>query len=117
MVPNYQIWMNPITKVDLSLDHYAKESLMIIFEPKNFTLSFDQFSEQLQHFLDELFPLRSASEVSYFKSYIGVRYKIDFSYDKDGRAVIWIGFVEKRSLEKEIKRKIITFVENKKKSE
>lgn len=115
MVPNYQIWMNPITKVDLSLDHYAKESLIIVFEPKNFILSFDQFSEQLQHFLDELFPLRSASEVSYFKSYIGVGYKIDFTYDKDGKANIWIGFVEKRYLEKEIKKKIIAFVESKKK--
>lgn len=75
--------MNPITKVDLALDHYAKESLMIIYDPQKFTISFDQFSEELQQFLDNLFPLKSASEVSYFKSYIGVRYKMDFTYDNE----------------------------------
>ena len=90
---------------------------MIVFDPKIFSISFDIFSEKLQNFLDVLFPLRSASEVSYFKSYIGVRYKIDFTYNTDGKANIWIGFVEKRSLEAEIKKKIIAFVEKNKKSD
>lgn len=117
IIPNYQVWMNPITKVDLALDHYAKESLMIIFDPQKFTISFDQFSGELQQFLDNLFPLKSASEVSYFKSYIGVRYKMDFTYDNEWRANVWIGFVEKRSLERELKKKILTFVEKMKKAD
>jgi hypothetical protein len=64
------MWNNPIVKVDLSLDNFAKDSLTIIYEPKNFNISFEDFSKNLKKFLDDLFPLRSASDVDYFKSYI-----------------------------------------------
>ena len=36
VIPNYQMWNNPIVKVDLSLDNYAKDSLTIVYEPRNF---------------------------------------------------------------------------------
>jgi hypothetical protein len=64
------MWNNPIVKVDLSLDNYAKDSLTIVYEPKNFNISFDEFSTELKEFLDNLFTKRSASNVAYFKSYI-----------------------------------------------
>jgi hypothetical protein len=64
------MWNNPITKVDLSLDNYAKDSLTIIYDPKNFDKSFEDFSIGLKDFLDNLFTKRSASNVAYFKSYI-----------------------------------------------
>ena len=51
MIPNYQMWNNPIVKVDLSLDNYAKDSLTIVYEPKNFNISFDEFSTELKEFL------------------------------------------------------------------
>jgi len=117
VIPNYQMWNNPIVKVDLSLDNFAKDSLTIIYEPKNFNISFEDFSKNLKNFLDDLFPLRSASDVDYFKSYIWVKYKIDYRYDWDWKANIRIWFVEKRSKAKLVKEKIISFVENQKKVE
>lgn len=117
VIPNYQMWNNPIVKVDLSLDNYAKDSLTIVYEPKNFNISFEEFSDNLKKYLDNLFPVKSASNVAYFKSYIWVKYKIDYKYDWDWKANIRIWFVEKRSKAKHIKEKIISFVEDQKKAE
>ena len=117
VIPNYQMWNNPIVKVDLSLDNYAKDSLTIVYEPKNFNISFGEFSDNLKKYLDNLFPVKSASNVAYFKSYIWVKYKIDYKYDWDWKANIRIWFVEKRLKAKHIKEKIISFVEDQKKTE
>jgi len=116
VIPNYQMWNNPIIKIDLSLDNYSKDSLTLIYDPKIFSKSFKDFSINLKTFLDDIFPLRSASDVAYFKSYIWVKYKIDYKYDWDWKANIWIWFVEKRSKAKPIKEKIISFVEDQKKT-
>ena len=99
------------------IDNYTKDSLTIIYDPKNFDKSFEDFSTGLKGFLDNLFTKRSASNVAYFKSYIWVKYKIDYKYDWDWKANIWIWFVEKRSKAKHIKEKIISFVEDQKKTE
>ena len=117
VIPNYQMRNNPITKVDLSLDNYTKDSLTIIYDPKNFDKSFEDFSTELKDFLDNLLTKRSASNVAYFKSYIWVKYKIDYKYDWDWKANIRIWFVEKRSKSKHIKEQIISFVENQKKTD
>ena len=116
-IPNYQLWNNPIVKVDLSLDNYAKDSLTVIYDPKNYDMSFKEFSKELKHYLNILFPVKSASETWYFISYIWVKYKIDYSYNSDWKATIWIWFVEKRLKAKEIKEKIIAYIEDKKKTE
>lgn len=117
IIPNYQMWNNPITKIDLALDNYTKDSLTILYTPKDFNENFSNFSTNLKHFLDNIFPIKSASDVAYFKSYIWVKYKIDYKYDSDGKACIWIWFVEKRSKAKHIKEKILIFVEDQKKAE
>ena len=116
-IPNYQLWNNPIIKVDLSLDNNAKDSLTIIYDPKVYNISFKEFSNELKTYLNTLFPVKSASETGYFISYIWVKYKWDVTYNSDWRATIRIWFVEKRTKAKEIKEKIISFVEDKKKTE
>ena len=90
IIPNHQIWTNPVVKVDLSLDNITKHSLTLVYDGTTFLLPFDEFIQELEAFLLGLMPIKAASQVSYFKSYIGVRYKIDFTYDKDGKPCIWI---------------------------
>lgn len=114
IIPNHQIWTNPVVKVDLSLDNITKHSLTLVYDGTNFLLPFDEFIQELEAFLLGLMPIKAASQVSYFKSYIGVRYKIDFTYDKDGKPCIWIWFVAKRSDWIRIKKAILSFVEAKK---
>ena len=114
IIPNHQIWTNPVVKVDLSLDNVTKHSLTLVYDGANFLLPFDEFIQELETFLLGLMPIKAASQVSYFKSYIGVRYKIDFTYDKDGKPCVWIWFVAKRSDWIRIKKAILSFVEAKK---
>lgn len=114
IIPNHQIWTNPVVKVDLSLDNVTKHSLTLVYDGTNFLLPFDEFIQELEAFLLGLMPIKAASQVSYFKSYIGVRYKIDFTYDKDGKPCVWIWFVAKRSDWIRIKKAILSFVEAKK---
>lgn len=114
IIPNHQIWTNPVVKVDLSLDNVTKHSLTLVYDGTNFLLPFDEFIQELEAFLLGLMPIKAASQVSYFKSYIGVRYKIDFTYDKDGKPCVWIWFVAKRSEWVRIKKAILSFVEAKK---
>ena len=114
IIPNHQIWTNPVVKVDLSLDNITKHSLTLVYDGTNFLLPFDEFIQELEAFLLGLMPIKAASQVSYFKSYIGVRYKIDFTYDKDGKPCVWIWFVAKRSDWIRIKKAILSFVEAKK---
>ena len=116
-IPNYQLWNNPIVKVDLSLDNIAKDSLTVIYDPKNYNMSFKEFSKELKRYLNALFPIKSASDTWYYISYIWVKYKIDYTYSSDWKATIRIWFVENRLKAKEIKEKIITFIEDKKKTE
>lgn len=117
IIPNHQIWANPIVKVDLDIDHYGKHSFTLLYEPKLFIMPFDQFIDELEKVLNKLLPMRSAAQVAYYKSYIGVRYKMDFHYDSDGRAAIWIAFIAKREKAIKLKKEIIAFVESKKKIE
>ena len=116
-IPNYQLWNNPIVKVDLSLDNIAKDSLTVVYDPKNYNMSFKEFSKELKRYLNALFPIKSASDTWYYISYIWVKYKIDYTYSSDWKATIRIWFVENRLKAKEIKEKIITFIEDKKKTE
>lgn len=115
-IPNYQLRNNPVVKIDLALDNYAKDSLTIIYDPKNYTQSFKDFSKDLKEYLDELLPVKTAAETAYYISYIGVKYKIDYTYNSEWKATIRIWFVEKRLMSKELKEKIISFVEDKKKT-
>ena len=61
--------------------------------------------------------MRVAYDLYYLKSYIWVKYKIYYKYYWDEKANIWIWFVERRSKAKHIKEKIISFVEDQKKTE
>lgn len=116
-IPNYKMWENPIVKIDLSLDSHTKDSLTIIYDPSIFKESFWDFSNSLKEFLDKLLHTKSALNVSFFRSYIWVKYKIDYKYDWNWKANIRIWFVEKRSKIKQIKEKILCFIEDQKKSE
>lgn len=113
-VPNYQTWNNPIGKIDLSLDWYAKESLTIVYNSNKYKSSFSEFNSNLRELLDWIFSVRWASKVSYFKSYIWVKYKIDYTYDKDWNVNIRLWFISKRFKAQNVKSKIISFVEDQK---
>ena len=67
IIPNHQIWTNPVVKVDLSLDNVTKHSLTLVYDGANFLLPFDEFIQELEAFLLGLMPIKAASQVSILK--------------------------------------------------
>lgn len=111
VIPNNQIRSHPIVRLDLRQDAITRVSLKIPYSYDLYGMSFDDFSCQLKTYLDDLLPVKSAANVSHFKSYIGTRYKMDFSYEKDGILIVRIGFITKRSESFPLKSQIISFLE------
>lgn len=111
LIPNNQVRLNVITKVNLSRETYTRSSLIIPYDAKLFPDSFDETVQKIQTFLNNLLPLRAASQVGHFKTYIGVRYKMGYDY-KDDKSLIRIGYLTSRTEEMETKRQILSFIEN-----
>lgn len=113
-IPNNQLWLNPINKLNLSHDNYTKESIIIPFSNEEFSLPFDQTVKEIKKFLNNYLPLRAASQVGNYKTYIGKRYKMSFTY-QDGKTHIWIGFLTRRKDEESKMYTILAFIESLKK--
>lgn len=111
LIPNNQIWQNVVTKVNLSTQTYSKGELNIPYDNEVFQDNFENTVKKIEKFLNDLLPLRAASQVWHFKSYIGVRYKLGFSY-KDEKSRIRIWFIVRRSEEMPLLRQILSFIES-----
>jgi small-conductance mechanosensitive channel len=111
IIPNNQVWSHPIVRLDLRQDAITRITLKIPYTFALYALNFSSFLDQLKHHLDTTLPLKSAADVSHFKTYIGTRYKIDFDYEKDGTLIVWIGIIAKNSERSRIKFQIISFLE------
>lgn len=113
-IPNNQLRLHPISKINLSQDNYTKESLNINYNHEKFRYSFDQTVTKLQNFLNDYLPLRAASQVGNYKTYIGKKYKMSFSY-QNGESHIRIGFLTRRKDEEHKMHDIVSFIESLKK--
>lgn len=113
-IPNNQLRLNPINKLNLSHENYTKESIVIPYTHEEFIFPFDQTVKKIQNFLNNYLPLRAASQVGNYKTYIGKKYKMSFSY-QDGKTHIWIGFLTRRKDEESKMYTILSFIENLKK--
>lgn len=113
-IPNNQLWLHPICKINLSHENYTKESINIPYEKDTFIYSFDETVKKLQDFLDETLELRAAAQVGNYKTYIWVRYKMSYCY-QEGKTNIRIWFITRRKDETGKLYKILSFIESLKK--
>ncbi|MDO4714365.1 MAG: hypothetical protein Q4B28_07150 [bacterium] len=104
-----------MSRVSLAPETYTKASLLIPYSNEIFDYSFDETVEKIQTFLDAFLPRRAASQVGYFKTYIGVKYKLTFSYEEE-KSRIHIGWIVKRAEKAQIMRVILAFIEGLKKT-
>lgn len=114
-IANNQLRTHPISKINLSHDNYTKESLYIPYSTENFIHNFDQTVKKLQTFLDNYLPMRAASQVGNYKTYIGKKYKMSFGYE-DGKSYIRVGFLTRRKDEGHKMHDIVSFIESLKKN-
>ena len=74
-------------------------------------MSFNDFTLQVETYLDNLLPRRQMTKVGYFRGYAGVRYKLNFDYNDKGEIVVKISFIARSQKAVEFKESIICFIE------
>jgi hypothetical protein len=113
VVPSHRLITESIKKEDLHTNSIRKELVKIPFINQDFTLSFEEFVQQLELYVGTLLPLMTRRNCGNYQTYMGHKYKMDIDYLEDKCVIITIGIVGKWSQNVENKKKIITFVESK----
>ncbi len=114
-IPNYQFSWTPVERMEMKSNSYMLVSLNIPFESDLFKKPFAEFVSDLRTFLDGMLPKRTIKKVGYFRSYVGYRYKIEYSYDSDARIIMHITFVSQSKRIPDRKERIIDYIESCKK--
>lgn len=114
-IPNYQFTWTPVERMQMKSNSYMLVSLNIPFESSLFRQTFAEFVKDLRLHLDGMLPKRTIKKVGYFRSYVGYRYKIEYSYDQDARIILHITFVSQSKRIPDRKERIIDYIESCKK--
>ncbi|HXK37466.1 MAG TPA: hypothetical protein VJ579_00135 [Candidatus Paceibacterota bacterium] len=114
-IPNYQFTWTPVERMQMKSNSYMLVKMNIPFESSLFKQTFAEFVKDLRAHLDEMLPRRTIKKVGYFRSYVGYRYKIEYSYDLDARIILHITFVSQSKRIPDRKERIIDYVESCKK--
>jgi hypothetical protein len=114
-IPNYQFTWTPVERMQMKSNSYMLVSLNIPFESSLFKQTFAEFVKNLREHLDGMLPKRTIKKVGYFRSYVGYRYKIEYSYDQDARIILHITFVSQSKRIPDRKERIIDYIESCKK--
>ncbi len=115
IIQNFHFSTMPIERQEMKSHSYLMASIEIPYDSNEYSDSFKDYIVKLKEFLDGLLPSRGMNSVGYYRSYSGVRYKINYTYDKDARVIVHISFVSKPRRISDRKEKIISFVESCKK--
>lgn len=114
-IPNYQFTWTPVERMQMKSNSYMLVSLNIPFETSLFKKPFAEFIVDLKAHLDGMLPRRTIKKVGFFRSYVGYRYKIEYSYDPDARILMHITFVSQSRRIADRKERIIDYIESCKK--
>lgn len=114
VIPNYQVWWKPITRLDLSFNSYKKQSVTVVYDSTVMEITFDQFVEQIETFLVGYLPKISRKAYKNFKSYSGLQYKLNYelwAYKDDRHLIeVEIKFITLISSAPQHKKAIISFI-------
>jgi Mechanosensitive ion channel len=115
VIPSYRFLTETIKKEDLHTDSIRKELLRIPFRTDDFTIDFATFIRALETFLDNELNTLSKKNCGNYQAYIGHRYKMDIDYLEDKCITITVGLVGSWEANVQNKKKIVSFVESRKK--
>jgi hypothetical protein len=115
VIPNSRFILEPVEKQDVKNRSYRKIELRPVFNPEEYEISFDVWLSLLKEKLNTLLSKRSLKDVGNFKSHSGLKYKLQYEYDKDGCVVIQISFITSVKSLQDKKEQIVSFIESTKK--
>lgn len=78
ILSNKTVWENAIVRVKLSLKSYSKYVIRLSYSPESFDISFAEFVDKIQSFLDLELPRPPKKAYKHYQSYVWFTYKLDF---------------------------------------
>ncbi len=117
VIPGHKLITESIKKEDLHVNSIKKELLRIPFITQDFSLDFWEFLKELEHYLNSTLPTLSKRNCGNFQTYIGYKYKMDIDYLEDKCIIITVWIVGNWETNVDNKKKIISFIESKKRIE
>lgn len=117
VIPSFKFLSETIKKEDLYTHSIRKELLRIPFKTEEFLVDFSTFLRSLEVFLEGELKTLSKKNCGNYQTYIGYKYKMDIDYLEDKCILITIGLVGRWEDTVENKKKIISFIEERKRRE
>lgn len=111
LIPNFMFLNQLVEQAQLKSDDYRKVSVQALYTQEAFNLSFKDWKQALETYLEELLPKRAMTKVGYFRGYVGVKYKLHFDYNDKGEILVKISFIAKSQKALEFKEMIVSFIE------
>lgn len=115
VIPNHLFFQNIIERQELKTSDYTRVVLSFIFKREDYDKRFKDWLLEFRQMLDDLLPHRVLKQVGNYKSYAGVKYKLNYDYNNNGDILIKLSFITKPG-DPAIERKeeIIDFIEGSK---
>lgn len=115
VIPNHLFFQSIVERQELKTSDYTRVVLNFIFKREDYDKNFKDWLTNFRQMLDELLPYRSLKKVGNYKSYAGVKYKLNYSYNDSGEILIKLSFITKPG-DPAVDRKeeIIDFIESSK---
>lgn len=110
-IPNYKFFFEINQKLDLSSQSYRRINLDIIYHHAHFDVSFQEFMNRLEKFLEDHLSERTSKLAENFKSYFGLKYKISLSYEGESIKVA-LSYIQPATQTTKSRKAIIYFVES-----
>lgn len=114
-VPNSKFLLEVVEQQEIKNGNHRRVTLHAVYNHEEYKDVFDVWLTKLKETLDTKLAKRSLKDVGNFKSYAGIKYKLHYDYDDDGRVIVYISFISttKNALDK--KETIIAYIESTKK--
>jgi len=115
VIPNHLFFQSIVERQELKTSDYTRVVLNFIFKRDDYDRKFKDWLLDFRKMLDELLPYRSLKKVGNYKSYAGVKYKLNYDYNDKGEILIKLSFITKPG-DPAVDRKeeIIDFIEGSK---
>jgi hypothetical protein len=111
-VPNYYFFQGVIEQQELKSSTSRHITLKAVYIPGHYTEKFDVWVRNLKAMLDDTLPVRSVEDVGHYRGFTGARYKLNYSFDEDGDAVVSIAYVSSTKTALTKKEKIVHYIES-----
>ena len=112
IVPNSKFFLEIIERHEIKNGANRRVSIDALYIQDEYKLPFNEWLTLLKSTLDAKLPKRSLKDVGNFKSYAGMRYKLQYDYDDDGYVKVSISFISGTKTANDKKEQIISFIES-----